>query len=250
MAKKKKAKKKSIKLSRKKKPNKKSKRKSPKTTRKPPKIKLTPQQILLAKIHRIKERVPYIEPTGECKDPETDEVLFRFTEAQHVFDVYREQCNMERLHWRPYADASIQPKAIAVGILPMLIATFCIEDLDTGARLVGWGSGMGANRDWSGNTAGTRALKQFLLTTFEATWQDPEQLNRNEQKEALREEVIRELEVDGTLSRIEQIKFWAQTLGQKGKPDANIKGQDTKDSGRAGSKKTRTRKKRDNRRSK
>lgn len=229
-------------MAKKKKVNKKKAKSKPR-----PKPKIDPQKLLLQKIHRIRKRVPEIVPTGECVDPDTKETLFRYTEAQHVFEVYRAECDRERLHYRPYADASIQPKVIAVGNMPMLIATFCIEDLDTGARLIGWGSGMGANRDWSGNTAGTRALKQFLLTTFEATWRDPEDPRAT--REQMKEEVIRELEADGTLSRIEQLKFWAQTFGQKGKPDASTKGQDTKDSGRAGSKKARTGAKRDNRRS-
>lgn len=210
------------------------------------KARVDPQKLLLAKIDRIKDRVPRIEPTGECIDKITGEVLFRFTEAQHVFKVYREQCEMENLAWRPYADSAIQPKAIAVGNMPMLIGFFCIEDLETGARLVGWGSGMGANRDWSANTAGTRALKQFLLTTFEATWEDPE--NPILDKERLKAQVIRELEASGTLAQIEQIKFWAEQFGKKkGKDDANSKGKNTKDRRRTSDKKNRKRAKRDHR---
>lgn len=200
--------------------------------------KVDPQQLLRDKINRIKDRVPYIEPTGEELDPETGELLFRYTEAQHVFEVYREQCDIERLTWRPYADEHIQPKIVAVGNMPALIGFYCIEDRDTGAKVIGWGSGMGRNRDWSANTAGTRTLKQFLLTTFEATWDDPDKPKMD--REQMREQVIRELEADGTLSRIEQIKFWAQNLGQKGKPDASTKGKDTGSRAGRGDKKNRT----------
>lgn len=191
------------------------KRAKPKQPRK--RAKPDPYKKLLAKIDRIKERVPYIEPTGECKDEETGEVLFRYTEAQHVFETYRAECDLERLHYRPYADANIQPKVVAIGNMPMLIGFFCIEDLDTGARIIGWGSGMGRNRDWSGNTAGTRALKQFLLMIFKATWQDPENpiITREQEKEQLRAEVTRELEADGTLANIEQIRFWANQFGKE-----------------------------------
>jgi len=184
---------------------------------------------ILAKIDRIKKRVPYIEPTGECCDENTGEVLFRFTEAQHVFEVYREQCDLEKLHFRAYIDGSIQPKVVAIGSMPCLIGTFCIEDLETGYRLVGFGTGMGANRDWSGNTASTRALKQFLLTTFEPTWKDPEKLSGKAEKEQLRREVIQELEADGTLARIDQLKFWGKQFPEKGKQDVtDTKRKDTK----------------------
>ena len=219
--------------------------------RKPKKATPDPYKKLLAKIDRIKERVPYIEPTGECKDETTGEVLFRYTEAQHVFNIYRAECDLERLHYRPYVDANIQPKAIAIGNMPMLIAIFCIEDLETGARIIGWGSGMGRNLDWSGNTAGTRALKQFLLTTFEANWEDPENptITRQQEKELLKTEVMRELEADGTLANIEQIRFWASKFG-KGK-NGKSTGKSNTDLNRVGGngKNNRAKAKRDNIRS-
>lgn len=198
-----------------KKAKKKAKKSSKPTTRK--RAKPDPYKKLLAKIDRIKERVPYIEPTGECKDENTGEVLFRYTEAQHVFETYRAECDLERIHYRPYADANIHPIVVAVGNMPCLIGFFCIEDRETGARLVGWGSGMGRNLDWSGNTAGTRALKQFLLMTFEATWQDPENptITRQQEKDLLRAEVIKELDADGTLANIEQVRFWATQFGKE-----------------------------------
>jgi hypothetical protein len=212
---------------------------------KPRKPKIDPQILLLQKIDRIKDRIPDIEPTGECRDKETDELLFRYTEAQHVFKVYRAECDVEGLHYRPYADEHIQPRAVAVGNMPMLIATFCIEDIKTGARIIGCGTGMGRNLDWSGNTANTRALKQFLLTTFEATWEDPEDLIVSRGR--MREQVISELEADGTLSRIEQIRYWAQNLGKGKKDESSTKGKDTKDGGRTNRAKNRARKKRHNR---
>ena len=133
---------------------------------------------LWEKIARIRNRILRIEPTGKCQDPETKEVLFRFTEAQHVFETYREECKAEGLIFRPYFAVGIQPTIIPVLRGVALVAPFCLEDIKTGEILVGWGTGMGNNGDWSGNTAGTRALKQFLLTTFQATWRDPEQTER------------------------------------------------------------------------
>lgn len=133
---------------------------------------------LQQKIARIRNRLPHIEPTGECKDKETGEVFFRFTEAQKVFEIYRGECEAEGLIFRPYFAVGIQPAIIPVLRGVALVAPFCIEDIKTGEILVGWGTGMGNNGDWSGNTAGTRALKQFLLTTFQATWRDPEQTER------------------------------------------------------------------------
>lgn len=213
-----------------------------------PKPKVDPYKLLLAKINRIRERVPYIEPTGECRDPDTNEVLFRFTEAQHVLEIYREQCEMEKLHFCSYADKDIQPKAIAIGNMPMLIGFFCLIDLETGARHIGWGPGMGSNRDWAANTAGTRSLKQFLLMTFEPTWQDPEDLNKVS-KEQVRKEVRNELIADGTMNAIDELKsYYGQQFERSKKDDS--KGTNTKGRGRSDSKKARRGTKRDNRRSK
>jgi len=213
---------------------------------KPPKRKINPKLLLLKKISRIRARVPQIEPTGECIDPDTKEVMFRFTEAQYVFEIYLDQCAREKLIFRPYVDEHIQPKAIAVGNMPLLLGTFCIEDLETGARLVGFGSGMGRNLDWSANTAGTRALKQFLLTTFGATWKDPE--DTKNAREQLKEEVKNELIADGTMSAIDELKnFYGQQFERK-KDDSQ--GKNPPDSRRPDSKKARTGKKRDNRRGK
>lgn len=207
-------------------------RKRRKPTKLPPKpqrrAKPDPYKKLLAKINRIKERVPYIEPTGECTDENTGEVLFRYTEAQHVFEVYRAECAAEGLIYRPYFDVGIMPIIVPIGRGVALVAPFCIEDLETGARLIGFGTGMGANWDWAANTAGTRALKQFLLTTFQCTWKDPEQLNQAEQKESLKAEVMRELEADGTLANIEQVRFWAQQFGKPKETDKKPKKKETK----------------------
>ena len=213
---------------------KKLKKVAKKSRKKPAKKHIDPHLLLLAKIDRIKARVPHIEPTGECKD-ESGEVLFHFTEAQHVFEIYREQCDMEGLHYRPYAVEHIQPKAIAIGSMPLVIGTFCIEDRQTGARLIGWGSGMGANRDWSGNTANTRALKQFLLTTFEALWKDP--LDPKHNKEQLKAQVRDELIADGTMSAIDELRTYFDNQFLKVKKDAGTKGKYTKSSRRSDSKK-------------
>ena len=68
-----------------------NKKTNKKTNKKPPKKRypLHPKarrkkDTIRDKIDRIKERVPYIEPSGECIDPDTGEVLFRYTEAQKV----------------------------------------------------------------------------------------------------------------------------------------------------------------------
>jgi len=193
---------------------KKAKRKPAKST----KLRV-PRISLLKKIQRIAERVPYIEPTGGVIDEQTGEVLFRYTEAQKVFQIYRDECAVEGIRWRPYCVVGIQPVVtpFARGIAALI--PFCIEDIETKEIIIGWGFGVGANADWSGNTAHTRALKQFLLTTFNSTWKDPEQLTHQEQKELLKQQVTKELLEDGTLATIGQIKFWAENLGKKGDKD-------------------------------
>lgn len=194
-------------------------RKLKRTLRKKPRAKkIYPQKLLLQKINNIKERVPHIEPTGECKDPQTGEVLFRFTEAQRVFEIYQSECAMEGLIYRPYY-GPLAPVAIPAGRGVFAAFPFCVQDLETGELIAGWGFGGGMNADWSGNTAHTRALKQFLLTFFQTTWTDPEQITKDIEKQQLREQVLKELEADGTLANIEQIRFWTQKFGQKGVPD-------------------------------
>lgn len=201
---------------------KKSKRKSTKKARHNPL-----KDSIRIKIARIRDSMPCVEPTGECRDPDTNELLFKFTEAQKVFTLYRQLCQAEGLIYRPYFAVGIQPTIVPIGRGVALVAPFCIEDTATGEILVGWGTGMGMNADWSGNTAGTRALKQFLLTTFQSTWQDPEDLSRSEQKELLKAEVVKELEADGTLAKIEMLKFFGQPI-KKGKNDVkNTRKSDT-----------------------
>lgn len=175
------------------------------------------------KIARIRDRVPYIEPTGECKDETTKEILFRFTEAQEVFRIYRQECETEGLIWRPYCAVGIQPVVVAFQRGIYTLIPFCIEDIKTGEIIVGWGSGGGNNADWSGNTAHTRALKQFLLTTFGATWQDPEHITDAAQKELIKQQVFKELQADGTLSTIEQIKHWTKIFSTKGVDNGHTK---------------------------
>lgn len=200
----------------KKKVKKKAKRKVTSKPRKPTTKRTIPKQskiTLREKIARIRDRVPHIEPGGECIDPETKEVLFRYTEAQNVFEIYRAECQAEGLIYRPYFAVGIQPVIAVIGRGLFLAAPFCIEDIKTGEILVGWGSGMGSNGDWSGNTAATRALKQFLLTTFQATWKDPE----HETKSQLRAEVRQELEDSGVMTKITELGQYF-TNYQKEKP--------------------------------
>lgn len=208
-------------MAKKKKAKKAKKKKVKARTAKPKKVRET----ILDKIARIRDRVPHIEPTGEILDETTGEVLFRFTEAQHVFKIYRFECQLESLIWRPYCAVGIQPVVVpfARGVDKTL--PFCIEDIKTHERIVGWGSGGGSNADWSGNTAHTRALKQFLLTTFQTTWDDPEHLTYAEQKKLMKQELLKEMEADGTLANIEQMRFWTQEFPdskkQKGASDAS-----------------------------
>jgi len=137
------------------------------------------KKTLLEKIDAIRARVPYIEPTGEYKDPHTRELLFKFTEAQKVFEIYRNECNAEELIYRPYY-GPLAPVTAVAGRSIFVALPFCIQDIKTGDLLAGWGFGGGMNGDWSANTAHTRALKQFLLTVFQTTWRDPE-ISRREQ---------------------------------------------------------------------
>lgn len=226
----------------------KKKAKKKKVKRKSPKKKCTIHKrfSLLEKIQRITERVPQIEPTGEVIDEQTSEVLFRFTEAQNVFRTYRDECAAEGIRWRPYCAVGIQPVVtpFARGIAALI--PFCIEDIETKEIIIGWGFGVGANADWSGNTAHTRALKQFLLTTFQATWEDPEQLSHREQRKLLKEQVRAELEANGTIGVIESMReYFAQKGGPNGTESTGRK--HTKSRARTGDKKNRGGSKRDNR---
>ena len=191
-------------MKKKKKTKKKTKKKVTKKSRRKVR-RISPERLLMVKMHNIRERVPYVKPTGEQRDPDTDELLFPYTEAQEVFKIYREQCDIENLRFRSYADDKLQPTIVSVRNMPCLLGFFCIEDMDTGARFIGWGTGMGDNGPWAANTAGTRALKQFLLLTFEPTWEDPSEEQKLSKRE-LEQQVRNELIADGTMGVIDQMK--------------------------------------------
>ena len=168
--------------------------KKKKTKQKPPPKKKSdglpalrqPRRRLLAKIARIRDEIPDIEPSGEEKD-EQGKHLFFYTEAQDVFKRYIEALKRHNLLVRPYAEPGMMPQIVTQGRLVIASIAFEVVDLDTGESIVGAGIGGGINYDWAPNTCQTRALKQFFLTTFGACWRDPEVIAKQEADRMLSE---------------------------------------------------------------
>lgn len=146
-----------------------------------------PRHRLLAKIALIRDEIPDIEPTGHEVDEDTQEIIFYYTEAQQVFTRYVEVLKRHNMLVRPYAEPGMMPQVSIEGRLVVVAMCFEITDLDTGESVIGPGVGAGINWDWAANTAQTRALKQFFLTSFGATWKDPEVIRHEYAEKMLRQ---------------------------------------------------------------
>lgn len=170
--------------------------------------------LLYQKIAQVRKALPQIEATGKDVDSETGEEI-NYTEAHVVFEKYQKVFDKVGLVVRPTMGFEMRPDVQVKGAVVIVTMFFEIADPDTGYALVGPGIGMGANRDWSGNTAQTRALKQFLLTSFGAYWRDPEQQRRMDDK-LLKQEVADQLG-PGLRAVTEEIKEFFGEYLKKGK---------------------------------
>jgi len=171
-----------------------------------------PLRRLLAKIAKVREEIPDIQPSGEEKD-DKGKVVFYYTEAQDVFSRYIEALKRHNLLVRPYAAPGMMPQIVTQGRLVIASIAFEVVDLDTGESIVGAGIGGGINYDWAPNTCQTRALKQFFLTTFGATWKDPEVVAHQEANRMLAEARVTMLP-DEALARLKEFG-WGMEPQQK-----------------------------------
>lgn len=119
---------------------------------------------------QVLQMLPEIPCTGEqTLEGET----IHFTEAEKVRELYYEAFQTVRLSVSPVAAPHMMPQISFQGRLVAIVGCYEITDIDTGYSVIGWGAGLGINADWAGNTAQTRAMKQFLLGSFMTNWKDP-----------------------------------------------------------------------------
>ncbi len=125
--------------------------------------------------------IPEVVPLGVEKD-ESGEVI-PYTVAEDVREVYYAAFRQVGLSVQPVAGPGMMPQIILGGRLFAVAGCYEITDIDTGYSVICWGAGLGANGDWAGNTAQTRAMKQFMLASFMANWKDPTRPSFEEQIE-------------------------------------------------------------------
>ena len=200
-----------------KKVSKKKKIKRKKTTKKKP-----PQSIQSANYYRmlldhkrmmVKELVPDVPVSG------TDEIggeSIPYTNAEEVRQLYFDAFEKVGLTVSPIAQPGMMPIVSIEGRFFACAGAFRITDLDTGYSEVSWGAGLGSNDDWAGNTAQTRAMKQFLLMSFHGQWRDPNQSQmRKVRQEVLNSDLSELAEVSGKKA-VEAIEnFFENQLKEK-----------------------------------
>lgn len=175
------------------------------------------KSLLHQKIEQVRAALPQIKATG--KEVSSGGEAIWYTEAHEVIKLYAAQFNIVGLVVRPSVSPELQPELQIIGRgVAVLKAYFDIVDTDTGYSVTGWAFGIGANLDWSGNTAQTRALKQFLLMSFGAYWTDPEQRKRDfmAMLDAVPMDKLKEM-IERTSAQQEMEDFYEQNVGKEGK---------------------------------
>ncbi len=149
-------------------------------------VKLTRNDILVMRIERKRLAVKKLVPEIPCSG--TDELegeSIPYTEAEVVREKYYTAFEEVGLTVCTYAEPGLAPQMMFQNRQFAILGYYKITDVDTGYSVIAWGFGVGANYDWAGNTAQTRAMKQFMLSNFMGNWKDPS----NQQIKAVRREV-------------------------------------------------------------
>lgn len=188
----------------------------------------------------VMEEVGHVESTGEGFDSSIGEP-YPFTKAGHVFEKYREAFLANGLTILPVARPDLQPQVMTLFRGVGIIGYYEITDVDTGYSVVGWGIGTGSNEFWSGNSAQTRAMKQFLLNAGLASWHDPDENEQQRIKKAVYEqarELLRRMGVEQQMPAAEQIGdyFQSQFKEKKDGADSGKSDTDTTNKGKRGQK--------------
>ena len=173
--------------------------------------------------------IPEIQPTGLEADKKGE--LIPFTNAEDVrqryFAVFREV----GLSVAPVAAPGMMPQVSYENGMFSVAGAYEITDTETGYSVIGWGAGCGENGHWAGNTAQTKAMKQFLLASFMCNWKDPTRPSHIELVEQYGEqaEVILSMMKSPTPISDEILEFFGDQLKpKKGKAKKNGKRTKTK----------------------
>lgn len=129
---------------------------------------------LKARLDRKRFKVMHLVPEIDCTGVD-DEREYAYTEAHHVYRRYREAFAEVGLMVMPVLDDRTQCLHLGRGMFQVTVV-YEVTDIDTGYSIRGIGIGLGFNGVWAANSAQTRALKQFLIQTFLASWQPPADL--------------------------------------------------------------------------
>lgn len=162
----------------------------------------------------------HIDPTGTMQwgDGTRQEGMFRFTQAQKVFRIFKPLLEEYHLDFKPYVGPLAHSRLVLNSRgTTSLTAPFQIYDKQTGESMLTEGTASGANGyggEWGGNTAQTRCKKYALLFAFELTWEDPLEINRAEIQERAKQQMQQQIEpirelVQKMCKKVdEQIDFW------------------------------------------
>lgn len=144
----------------------------------PANISLTQEELRLIALDRKRLQVKALLPEIECTGREKcgDEII-PFTEAEIVREKFFAVFESIGLTICPIAGPGMMPQIAFQGRMFAVVGCYRITDIDTGYSVISWGVGIGINGDWAANTAQTRAMKQFLLGSFETNWKDPTKSN-------------------------------------------------------------------------
>jgi len=124
--------------------------------------------ILHNTILKIAEACPEVEATGEMIMPEGDS--FKFTIYHDVRTVVDPLLIKHKLTFCPYSDANHKTKVTYDHGWHYIETHFALTDAKTGYREIIPAAGVGHNRYWAVDSAGTLALKHALLETLHIKW--------------------------------------------------------------------------------
>jgi|TARA_R100000501_G_C2620416_1_gene113673 hypothetical protein len=137
-------------------------------------VRQLPDRELKARFARKCFHVMHLVPEIDCTGID-DEREYAYTEAHHVYRRYREAFAEVGLTIMPVLDDKTQLLHLGRGMFQATVV-YEVTDIDTGYSERGIGVGLGINGVWAANSAQTRAMKQFLIQTFLASWQPPPDL--------------------------------------------------------------------------
>lgn len=143
-----------------------------------PKKEIIPPKTLHEKKLLILKRVPIMPCSVISSDKQG--IRFAHTQAENVFNRYREECQKEKLVIRlvqlkmsNHTYEEYRGQEWVKVSCSRAECVFEIKDTESGESEIFCGSGLGDNYVWSDNSAQTVAMKQGLLMYFFSAWPQP-----------------------------------------------------------------------------